>query len=835
MSDTDMQVGDSVARGGIAEDPGDATGRPAANPLHAILAVAVAQAAEAVMVTAPDGTIIYVNPAFERLTGYSADEVAGQNPRILKSGRHDNAFYAQFWNTINSGRPFRADVTNRRKDGRLYTEEHTVTPVRAASGEIACFISIATDVTERRRAEREVNLLVALMKAIAEAEDFDSALAVAISEICQATGWEYGEVWVPAAGNEALVLSPVWYGSGPASSAFRERTLGYTFARGHGLPGTVWERRAPVWHEDTSALSAEVFPRSAIAAALGIRAGFGVPIIDRGDVLAVLGFFLLETREQDAEMVAIVSAVAAELGALVRRKRIEQQLAETTERLAVTLQSIGDGVITTDRHGMVERLNPVAESLTGWDQASAAGRPLSEVFSIVNEFSREPCESPVVRVLTTGRVAGLANHTVLLSRGGPEYVLNDSAAPIRDRDGNIHGVVLVFRDVTAEKRLEEELQKASKLESLGVLAGGIAHDFNNSLAAVVAHIGLVRLSFPEGSEAAHKLLEAEQACLRATSLTRQLLTFSRGGAPLRKAAAIPQLVRQSATFALTGSNVTCEFDFPRGLWHALVDEGQVGQVISNLAINAQQAMPAGGAIRISAENVEFEREGQVPGVPLGPGRFVRITVCDDGVGIPAEIIGRVFDPYFTTKQKGSGLGLAASYSIVRNHDGHIAVESEPSRGACFHLYFPAAGQPATPEAVPESAPTPATGRILFMDDEESIRRVIGELLRRFGHEVVLARDGAETVELYSRALETGRPFDLVLLDLTVPAGVGGKAAMEKLLSIDPGVRALVSSGYSNDPVMANFQSYGFKGVIAKPYTPDELLRIVNQSLAGTAP
>lgn len=830
-----MVAGDSGGTGpgsmGESRRGGDA---PAANPLHAVLAVAVNQAAEAVMVAAPDGTIIYVNPSFEALTGYSAAEALGQSPRILKSGKHDSAFYDRFWATILAGEPFRADVTNRRKDGRLYTEEHTVTPVRDAAGEIACFISIATDVTEKRRAEREVDLLSRLMKAIAEAEDFDSALAIAMREICQVTGWDYGEVWVPSADGGLMVSNPVWYGSGPIIDAFRERTAGFTFPSGRGLPGRVWELQAPVWHEDVSALSGGVFPRSAIAAELGIRAGFGVPIIDRGEVLAVLGFFLLESREEDEEMVAIVSAVASELGALVRRKHAESQLTETTERLAVTLRSIGDGVITTDANGIVEVLNPVAEALTGWNQESVAGHPLAEVFNIINEFTREPCENPVLKVLASGRVVGLANHTVLVSRDGSEYILNDSAAPIRDDEGNIQGVVLVFRDVTAEKRLEEELQKASKLEALGVLAGGIAHDFNNSLAAVVAHIGLVRMSFPEGSETAQKLREAEQACLRATSLTRQLLTFAKGGAPLIKAAPVPEFVRQAATFALTGTNAVCDFRFPRGLWHALLDEGQMSQVIGNLVLNAQQAMPAGGTIHVSAENVDLPGEGAVPGVPLGPGRYVRISVRDEGVGIPRDLIDRIFDPYFTTKQKGSGLGLAAVYSIVRSHDGHIAVESEPGHGACFHIYLPGAGQPQAAVSRGEQKPPSSGGRILFMDDEESIRRVIGELLRRFGHDVTVARDGAEAVDLYTSAMESSAKFDLVILDLTVPAGVGGKAAMDQLRAIDPGVRAVVSSGYSNDPVMSDFRSHGFMGVIAKPYSPDDLLRVVNESLGSLA-
>ncbi len=389
--------------------------------------------------------------------------------------------------------------------------------------------------------------------------------------------------------------------------------------------------------------------------------------------------------------------------------------------------------------------------------------------------------------------------------------------------------IVLAHDVTERRRMEAELLKAQKLESLGVLAGGLAHDFNNLLTAIMGNVSLAKLSSRPGDGIYERLQEAEKASFRARDLTHQLLTFAKGGVPVKRTVTLPGLIKEAAGFALRGSRSLCEFSFPPDLCAVEADEGQLSQVIHNLIINADQAMPAGGKINVRGENVPI---GPGDGLPLQAGTYVKLSVQDRGIGIPREHFTRIFDPYFTTKQKGSGLGLATTYSIIKRHDGQITVESDLGVGAAFHIYLPAAAGGCHPEAEPEEAkPARGTGRILVMDDEEMIRDVAGKVLVGLGYEVDFAADGEKAVELYAAARESGRPFNAVIMDLTIPGGTGGRETIEKLRAIDPGVRAIVSSGYSNDPVMARFRDFGFRGVVSKPYTVASLSEAVKKALA----
>jgi PAS domain S-box-containing protein len=509
----------------------------------------------------------------------------------------------------------------------------------------------------------------------------------------------------------------------------------------------------------------------------------------------------------------------------------EERLSEEKERLAVTLRSIGDGVIVTDGDGRVSLLNRVAEELTGWPTEEASGKPFCEIFRIHHEMTREPCENIVGRVMATGTVVSLANHTALVRRDGGEIVIEDAAAPIRDRESQIIGVVLVFRDVTEKQRLQSELLKAEKLRSLGVLAGGIAHDFNNLLTGILGNISLAGLAVGPGEAGRAHLAEAEAAARRAAELTSQLLTFSRGGAPVKKAAAIGEILRESARFTLSGTNAAAAFAVAEDLWPVEADAGQMSQVFNNLTLNAMQAMPAGGTITYTADNVVLAA-GAVP--TLGAGEYVRIAVRDEGAGIAAGDLGSIFDPYFTTKSDGAGLGLTSAYSIVERHGGHIAVTSAPGRGATFVIHLPAA-RGVTPPAAPKEEPLlRGEGSILVMDDEKVIREVAVQILQALGYEAVTAENGAQALALYQQAHAQGRPFRAVILDLTIPGGPGGMETIGRLLAFDPGARVIVSSGYSNDPVMAEYRTHGFKGVIVKPYNVKAFARALAAVLDGTS-
>ena len=391
-------------------------------------------------------------------------------------------------------------------------------------------------------------------------------------------------------------------------------------------------------------------------------------------------------------------------------------------------------------------------------------------------------------------------------------------------------LVLAY-DVSERKRLEDELLKARKLESLGVLAGGIAHDFNNLLVAVLGNIDMAKLGGKAKGGITKWLDAAEKATLRARDLTQQLLTFSRGGEPVRKTTSLKSLISDSVQFAVSGSNVQVAFHIVDDLWPSNVDEGQISQVINNLIINADQAMKNGGMIDVTAENrtVSGDRE-----LAFTAGDYIKVSIRDEGDGIPAESLQNIFDPYFTTKAQGSGLGLATSYSIVKKHDGYITVESEEGSGTTFSVYLPAQPHGVLPAEQEDRRPLFGTGRVLIMDDEESVSEITAQMLTRLGYEVEIARDGAEAIERYVTSRKQQKPFDVVIMDLTIPGGMGGKEAIQKLREIDPDVRAIVSSGYSNDPVMADYSRYGFTAVAAKPYKIHDLSRIIYDILtAGT--
>ncbi len=377
-----------------------------------------------------------------------------------------------------------------------------------------------------------------------------------------------------------------------------------------------------------------------------------------------------------------------------------------------------------------------------------------------------------------------------------------------------------------EASLQTELERSSRLESLGVLAGGIAHDFNNLLTAILGNLGLASMDKRVMEAAGDCLGEAERGARRARDITQQLLTFAKGGDPVRTAVALPDIVTEAANFARHGSNVRFEFDLPPNLPPGDVDAGQISRVVHNLVINAVQAMPEGGVVKLGLAATEL-RAGEVDALPAGS--YLRLTIADSGKGIPAEVLPRIFDPYFSTKRQSgsSGLGLATVRSIVRKHNGHIAVESRIGQGTTFRLWLPAARAGSAPTMGPSphsSAHLPA--RILVMDDEDVIRRVVGRMLALAGHEAVFAAEGSEAVRTYAAARQSGRPFDLVIFDLTVPGGMGGRDALQELLRIDPQVRAVASSGYSSDPIMANPRTYGFRASLPKPYDIPDLMRAV---------
>lgn len=388
--------------------------------------------------------------------------------------------------------------------------------------------------------------------------------------------------------------------------------------------------------------------------------------------------------------------------------------------------------------------------------------------------------------------------------------------------------ILVFvRDITHANKVDQEIQKIEKLESLGILAGGIAHDFNNILTAILSSISLSRQLIPRGEDCVDLLAEAEIAAMRARDLTQQLLTFSKGGEPVKRTVDIKNLISDATRFALRGSNVSCKFNICLDLWTVNVDAGQISQVMHNLVINASQAMSEGGTITVTASNVTVPSH-EIVG--LREGKYVRITVQDTGSGIPQAYLSRVFDPFFTTKPTGSGLGLATTYSIIKKHDGTISLDSKLAAGTTATFYLPVSRVQSPPATNVSPEIIRGTGRVLVMDDEEIVRKSAGQLLKFIGYDADFASSGHDAIDLYKKARAEGKPFHAVIMDLTVPGGLGGKETIKRLLEIDPDVKAIVSSGYSNDPIVAAFSKYGFKAVLAKPYSVQELGTLLRKVL-----
>jgi PAS domain S-box-containing protein len=533
---------------------------------------------------------------------------------------------------------------------------------------------------------------------------------------------------------------------------------------------------------------------------------------------------LIDTRTQE-----LVTSNAQLQQEVAERTIAEDQLAEEKERLAVTLRSIGDGVITTDISGRVLLVNRVAERLTGWKQEYASGYPIAQVLSLVDEKNRTPVENPALRLMNQDESSNFPYRAVLVARDGTERVIEESVSIMSDHENRTIGIVIVFRDITERQKLENELARTQKLESLGLLAGGIAHDFNNILTAIFGNITLARMHTGEDSPGYERLAEAENAMVRAKELTQQLLTFSKGGAPVKETADITGIIIDSTKFMLRGSQSRCEFAINPSLWTVDVDVGQISQVINNIVINADHAMSGGGIIQVSSLNCSLKK-GTL--LPLAPGRYVKITIADKGSGIPKENLTRIFDPYFTTKAKGSGLGLSTAISIIRKHSGHIEIESEPGKGTSVHIYLPASDKSLNGPVTGNDQLVHGSGRILVMDDEEAILDMASALLSHFGYRPGVAHDGEEAITVYKAAAAGNDPFAVVIMDLTIPGGLGGKETIARLREFDPLVKAIVSSGYSTDPIVANFRQYGFVGILTKPYTAKEMSEIIKKVLSA---
>lgn len=529
-----------------------------------------------------------------------------------------------------------------------------------------------------------------------------------------------------------------------------------------------------------------------------------------------------KVRTRTRELVEANEALTCEIR---ERRKIENELKTSEERhrriseeLDVVLNGITDIIMLNDRGRNIIWANRASSEVSGLPPEEIRGRKCHEAL-----WKRtDPCDKcPLTQAMKTGR------HREGTMKTPDGSLWEITGYPVRDKRGSIRGSIGIVRNITDRKMIEEENQKRYKLDSLGTLAGGIAHDFNNILTVIMGNISFAKMLISSEDRLWGRLDDIEKASMRARELTSQLMTFSRGGSPRKKPVAADQLLRDTIHFSLQDSDITARFHTDGTLWRVNADEAQLGQVIGHIVQNAQEAMPQGGTVNVTTENWIAE-EGST--LPLSGGRYVRISISDTGCGIEENILGSIFDPFFTTKKKRNGLGLATSYSIVRKHGGHLTAASTPGQGTTVTLFLPAAADTGRADATETQETYTGRGRILFMDDEAFIRDLAMSILSHLGYELTFAREGNEAIEAYRNALREGAGFDAVILDLTVVEGMGGKECIRELKKIDPHVRAIVSSGYSNDPIMADPMKYGFSALIAKPYNIQALSMVLKKTI-----
>ncbi len=763
-----------------------------------------------------DYRFIDVNPAFERMTGLRGADIIGRTVREVIS-ETEPVWIERYGNVALTGIPIEFEQYSHGLD-----KYFKVSAFRPALNQFAC---IFTDITDRIKNEeklqnavsssekhvRETRCLYAAARAIMENNAFDSTARVIFDACCEATGAKSGYIALlnqDGTENEVLFLEA---GNLPCSV---DPSLPMPI---RGLRAIAYETGLPVFENDfMHSEHVRFMPKGHVILTNILFAPLNVD----GKVIGVMG---LANRPEDfTDDIARIAAIFADLAAIAfKRTRAEEALCESRESYRALVEGLPDIVMQFDSEYRYLYVSENVSSVVDFTAEQFIGKTHREL-----GFSEEQCnffEDAISEVFKTGR----PNEREFTFEGkhGP-IVFNWRLLPIFDAQKNVISVLSVSRNITELKRLQAELVKTQKLESLGILAGGIAHDFNNLLGGIFGYIDMAMEGMHNGPDAPY-LAKALGAIESAKGLTRQLLTFAKGGEPAKKPGKLIPFIREAAEFALSGSIVDCTFNLPDDLWTCEFDKDQIGQVIGNIVINAQQAMPTGGAVIISAYNAELPKN---EAAVLAAGKYVVIKIEDHGIGIPSDLLSRIFDPFFTTKPKGRGLGLATCYSIIKKHGGAIDVASTVGTGTAFTIYLPAVPNAFASAGTLHFSKHRGSGTILIMDDEEVLLEIMKRMLVTFGYSVVCTKNSNETLEYIAAARERGELPVAMIFDLTIPGGQGGKETAAEIRKIDTKTPIFVASGYADNPVMANPTAWGFTASICKPFLKNDLAELLERHM-----
>jgi len=780
-----------------------------------------------------DNRIVFSNPAHARISGYTVKELTSLSAAKIRDMIHPED-RASVWGNMpkrlaGEKIPSRYDLRIIRKDGTVRWLEVFSTLI-TLNGKPA-IQTTTVDITERKLAEKTVEERLQFEKLVSgissrfinlQAGQVDRVVEDGLGRIGAFFDVEQVSFGRYFAEKKGFLISHRW--KSVENNSGTDRHAGKRIII---LPKLLSRLRkhGSFMFENLAQIPGHWKAERQFIKKIGTRATVLVGLNVGGEFMGIIVLDALKAKRAWPDNTARNLKIVGEIFAnAISRKDAAEALAESEEKFRAIFENAKDGFLLLDMetktfqsgNRMIRRM--LNASLEKIKKMSIEDILLKKDAARVTEQLKNQLqgEAALDKDLQIGRKRGRTFYASL------------SAFPIT-LAGRV-SMVLVMRDITEKKIIEDELLKTDKLESVGKLAGGIAHDFNNILTGILGNITMARM-FVKPEERAFKHLErAEKASWRGQNLTQQLLTFSKGGAPIKKVVFPGDLIMESARFASAGSNIACRFDIPEDLWPVEADEGQISQVINNLVINADQAMPAGGEVLFHAENITLPGRSKVA---LKAGSYLKIIVQDQGIGIPKKYHSRVFDPYFTTKQKGSGLGLTTAYSILKNHDGLITLTSRQGKGTSFTIYLPAFREKMPRQKDREGEPIRGEGRILVLDDDPAVSEVVQSMLRNLGYEVELSTYSKDAIALFRNARKTGRPFAAVILDLTMPGDRGGKAVIRDLRKIDPDVRGIVSSGYSDDPVLANFRAFGFRAALAKPFRTSHLGKALQQAIKGT--